>query len=123
MQTITVAPPNSLVLVMDHTIGDIPKTMGRARISATESCVAVGCRMEQDGPTEINLGQFHEVAPLGELVFDGEISTPSKRLSICSVINEIVLSSRVVSESTGVRVFADDTREPDTIFVLFDSGA
>ena len=123
MKRTSVSPPNSLLLVMDPAVGEIPKKMGQNCIAATGSCVAIGCRMEQDGPTEINLGQLHEIAPLGELLFDGEIPTPSRRISICSVMNEGLLSSAVGGVTVRVRVFVNDPKEPDVVFVLLCAGA
>lgn len=44
--TVKVAPPNSVVLVSDVNGGEIPKTMGGSLVSATNTCVAVGCLSE-----------------------------------------------------------------------------
>lgn len=120
MKTISISPPNSLILVMDFASGRVPQEMGNKLVSATESCVAVGCLSEHDGKTEIHLGQAHEVTAQDALVFDGEISTPSKKLSICSVMNEELLSTEVAGTKTHVKVFANDPMEPDRIIVLFD---
>ena len=51
-----VKPPNSLVLVEDSSGGELPTSMNQSLIAATASCVAVGCRSEDDGETEIVLG-------------------------------------------------------------------
>jgi hypothetical protein len=120
MKTISTSPPNSLILVMDFASGIIPEAMGNGLVSATESCVAVGCRSEHDGPTEIHLGQAQEAMPAEALVFDGDISTPNKKLSICSVMNEELLSTEVLGEITHVTILADDPMEPNRVFVLFD---
>ena len=104
---------------MDFATGIVPEVMGNGLVSATESCVAIGCQSEQDGPTEIRFGRADEIAPAELLVFDGEISTPNKQLSICTVTNENLLSTYVSGMKTHVRVFANDAVEPDRIFVLF----
>jgi hypothetical protein len=100
--------------------GRVPETMGNKQVSVTESCVAVACRSEHDGPTQINLAQSHEVTPVDQLIFDGDISTRSKTLSICSILNDEVLSAEVTGTITHLRVFANDPTEPDRIFVVFD---
>jgi hypothetical protein len=120
MKTLSISPPNSLIMVMDFASGRVPKAMGDGLVSATDSCIAVGCLSEHDGATEIHLGQAHDVVPNDALVFDGYISTPTKKLSICSVMNEELLSAEVAGTKTHVRVFANDPMEPDRIFVLFD---
>ena len=105
---------------MDFASGQIPEDMGNKLVSATLSCIAVGCLSELDGMTEIYLGQLNEVRPQEILVFDGEVSTLSKKLSICSVMNEELLSTAVAGSTTRVMIFANDTIEPDRIYVLFD---
>jgi hypothetical protein len=120
MKTISITPPNSLILIMDYTSGQVPETMGNELVSATRSCIAVGCRSEDDGPTEVHLAESHEVTPSEALRFDGEISTPSKKLSICSVLNQEILSTHVHGTTTRVRVFANHAMEPDRILIVVD---
>jgi hypothetical protein len=120
MKTISISPPNSLILVMDFTSARVPEAMGNGLVSATDSCIAIGCLSEHDGATEIHLGQMQEAIPTDALVFDGEISTPTRKLSVCSVMNEELLSAEVAGANTHVRIFANGSMEPDRIFVLFD---
>jgi hypothetical protein len=103
---------------MDDSVAEIPATMGSQLVSATDSCVAVGCRSEEDGPTEISLDSLGHAEPFGALVFDGEVMTPSKRLSVYSVTNEVLLSSEVPQSRTRLRIFANDISEPDRILIL-----
>ena len=93
--------------------------MGSGVVSSTDSCVAVGCRQDFDGPTEIHFGPASDVAPQGALVFDGELRTPSRELSVCSVKNDKLLSARVDADRTRVRVFVNDLSEPDCVHVIF----
>jgi len=86
MRVISVTPPNSLVLVMDGSVGRIPDTMEGRAFSSTESCVAVGCRSEHDGATEIRLGSVEQLAPTDMLIFEGELPAPSGRLSVFSIM-------------------------------------
>jgi hypothetical protein len=120
MKKLSVAPPNSLVLVMDIHSGLVPEEMGTNLVSATESCIAVGCRAECDGPTEIHFGNAQELSPSDLMVFDGDIATPRKKLALCSVLNRELLAADVAGELTHVRVFANDPIEPDRVFVVFD---
>jgi hypothetical protein len=76
--------------------------------------------MRDDGPTEIHLGQAGEFAPIDQLVFDGQIDTPNKKLSIITSMNEEILAADVAGLNTHVRVFANDGDEPDRISILFD---
>ena len=119
MQSILIAPPNSVVLVMDRSIGRIPWSMGDGIVSATRSCVAIGCRSESDGLTDIQLGSIQEHAPTDKLVFEGELATPSGTLSVFSVLYDELLSAKVSQGKTHVKIFANDLTEPDRVTVLF----
>ncbi len=120
MTTASIAPPNSVILVMDPDTGEIPQTMGNQVVSATESCIAIGCRSEDDGPTEIILESATEVKPSNvDLVFDGELSTPNRTLSICTVMNEDIMAVAVDGAKTRIRVYVDDPTEPIRVIVHF----
>lgn len=121
--TKTFAPSNSLVLVMDSSIGEIPSSIGDALTASTSSCVAVGTLAEMDGETTITLTDSSEgIEPEG-LVFDGVLLTPGKELSVCNVEDEKVLTIPVPSSETRVQIFANDINEPDNIVVLATNGA
>ena len=108
-RSIDVAPRNSLVLVMDRSAGVIPETLGEGLVAATSSCIAVGTRQEHDGETSISIS--HGDAPYGvaeALVFDGLIETPSKVLSICSVLGDVLLELPVAAQKTRVQVWVND---------------
>ena len=52
---VTLAPKNSLILVMDRAVGVIPEAMTGRLIVATPTCIAVGTKSEHDGETSISL--------------------------------------------------------------------
>ena len=104
---------------MDESVGKIPATMQNRLVAATDSCVAVGCRQMHDGPTEIHFDPAGGASPQGELVFEGDLHTPSRELSVCSVTNEKLVFASVKESRTRVRVFANHPSEPDCIYVIF----
>lgn len=71
-----VAPPNSLVLIEDSSGSDIPTSMNQSLIAATDSCIAIGCRAEDDGETEIVLEHCSSVDTDDRLEFEGLLRTP-----------------------------------------------
>jgi len=118
-RTIVATPRNSLILVMDRTIGVIPDAMGGGLVAATSSCVAVGTLSEYDGETSISLSDEGKALGFDSTpVFDGMLETPSKVLSICTVLNDVLLELGVPSEKTRVRIWANDVSEPDNIVVV-----
>jgi hypothetical protein len=114
-----VAPDNSLILVMDRTVGTVPDSMNRNLVSATPSCVAIGTMAQADGETFISLSdEIPARLPKQEPVFDGIIPTPSKRLSVCSVHDEPLLVLDVAASSTRVRIWANHPWEPNEIWIV-----
>lgn len=104
---------------MDRSVGVIPETLGGGLVAATRSCIAVGTREEHDGETSISISD--EGAPSGvgsHPVFDGVIETPSKVLSVCSVLDDVFLELSVVAPKTRVQVWANDLAEPDVLAII-----
>ena len=112
-----IAPPNSLVLVMDSRGGEIPACMNESLISATDSCIGVACRAEDDGETEICLGVSSIVDPGERPVFEGRIGTPSRRIAVRTVLGTTLLEVAVSAAATSVRIWANDSTEPDRVIV------
>lgn len=119
MKTISIRPPNSLILIMDFVSGVGPNELGKNRIAATDSCIAIGCRAAPDGPTEISLIEHNELIPTDPLVFECELQTPNKKLSICSVWNEELLFTELEGTRTSIKIFANHSLEPDRIYVMY----
>lgn len=116
---IRVAPRNSLILVMDHAIGRTPDSMNEASVVATPSCIAVGTLCEQDGETHISLSDDASSLAGGlSSVFDGMLDTPTRTLSVCTVLNQALLRLDVGAERTRVQVWTNRDWEPDEIHVL-----
>lgn len=112
-----VAPPNSLVLIVDGRGGDVPASMRGSIVAATDSCIAVGCRAEDDGDTEITLGALEDTRSDDRLAYDGWLETPSRKVVVRSVEGADFLEMPVASEKTNVRVWVNDPQEPDRITV------
>ena len=119
----TFAPSNSLVFVMDSSIGEIPVSIGNELTASTNSCVAVGTLAQMDGETTVALTDSSDGIELEMLVFDGVLLTPARELSVCNVEDERLLTIPVPSSETRVRIFANDNAEPDNIIVLATNGA
>src|SRR5262245_21218902 len=82
------APPNSVLLVMDHETGEIPADMHDGSIAATESCVAIGTLCEVDGETTVEVSDedaFRAACSGLACVFRGMIATPQRKLHVCTV--------------------------------------
>jgi len=114
------SPINSVILLLDPVTGMIPDSMGGGLVSSTPSCVAIGTLSAADGTTAIVLSDEEEPVgcdPTMQLVFEGELETPTLKLAVCTVDLQEVLALRVDRTQTVVQVWVNDPSEPDQICV------
>jgi hypothetical protein len=124
MITLKLAPPNSVLLVMDPKTGEVPTTMGNELAAATDSCVAIGTLCEVDGKTSVVFSDALETSDLlGDMkqVFEGVIATPSRELHLCTTTIESVAKLPVPATSARVRIWANHRAEPDFIHIVVTS--
>lgn len=121
-ESVTLAPPNSLILVMDRSFGELPDAMNGQLVAFTDSCIAVGTLSEVDGETAITMTDSLEGIERGEMVFDGVLKTPQCEVSVCSVTNEKLLTMKLPASEAHVQIFANDASEPDEIIVFVRAG-
>ena len=114
---VKIAPPNSVILVSDPSSGQIPESMRGSLIAETDSCIAIGCRAEDDGETEISLGQAKDLEIGSRPTFEGSINTPSQKIAVCTVLGATLLEMSVPTLHTAIRVWANDPQEPDCIAI------
>src|SRR5580692_10745354 len=116
----TIAPPNSIILVMDFKTGRVPDTFEKQLVAATRTCVAVGTLCEQDGATTIVLTDELSSGLISEetLAFDDAVEVPGSILSVVTSWNEPILSLPVHAESVRVRVWVNDCSEPNRIVIV-----
>jgi hypothetical protein len=119
IQTIRIAPRNSLLLIMDPAVGEIPESMDGGLVAVTSSCVAVGTRSEVDGETLISLSDEASQAETSLFcVFHSHLDTPTRRIAVCSVSNEALLHAGVAGSRTALQIWVNHQSEPDEIRVL-----
>jgi len=118
MPYIRVAPPYSVVVIEDEIGGEVPDSIDDTLVVATHSCIAVRCRAADDGPTDLELSVTHNVISREKPVFQQQIATPTRRVVIRSVLNETLLAIDVPSTKSMVKIWANDSKEPDRIVVV-----
>ena len=91
IDSIMIAPPNSLIAIAEAPTGTGPTTMGRSSIASTRSCIVVSCLMFQGGETRITLGQ--PLTTDDRPAFDGFLDTPRRRVAAWTVEWENLLRS------------------------------
>lgn len=116
-----IAPPNSLLLLMDKDKGVIPESMNGKLIAATHSCIAIGTFSETDGETLVMLtDESNFVEKFSRLlkIYSGVLETPNKRLDLCTVLLKTVLMIPVSNTESQVDIWANREDEPDHLCVV-----
>lgn len=117
--TTNARPAYSVILLMDRSVAIIPESMKSQLLAMTPSCIAVGTLSEHDGETHISLSDdILPALPMQKAVCDSVVETPSKVLSICTVLDEVLLEIRVPQKVTRLRIWVNSSSEPDRIVVV-----
>jgi len=111
--SLKVAVPNCLLFVRDSKITDIPDVdYGEAAPAwSIPTCVVVNCLVDSEGETDITVGAANRVSPDRKLIFDGVLETPSRKLVLDLVSDEVVAEVGVPSAKNRIRVWTDGHHE------------
>jgi hypothetical protein len=118
-QTIGFSPPNSIIAVMDHGGGELPKWIRGQLVCASPSCLVIGTLMAADGETRITLTDEapDDLQTLTQ-VFDGVLATPSLKLSVYSTQRAVIVEAKVPKARTHLQIWVNEDREPDDIRIV-----
>ena len=128
-KTAKTAPRNSIIFVMDDSIGEIPENEAwNGSIAATSSCVVISTLCEMDGETSITLSNEEpKTASNNFSAFDGILDTPSKIIGVYTVPTDAgadglpaLLEMPVPRKKTKVQVFVNERSEPDIVLIVVD---
>jgi hypothetical protein len=119
--SIAVSPPNALLLISDQGGGVAPASMRGSAFASTDACIAVGCKADLDGPTEIILGAFGEVDPGRSPDFSARLSTPTGRIAVRTVTGSDLMAMSIAGPEALVRIWTNDSLEPDEVIIGVDA--
>lgn len=117
-KTTKFAPINSLVFISDINGGEPPIPIRGQNIWFTQSCVAVPCYPEIDGPTEIVLQDASDAEPGGRPAFEGVLETPTRTLVVTTVDDNVLLSSDTSNVQTRLRIWLSDPHLPEVVTIV-----
>jgi hypothetical protein len=116
MTTVSIAPPNSLIVIAAAPTGEGPTEWTRGSgVMATEACIVVACLMEQDGETRITIASSANVKPGTSPMFEGFLKTPHHKVAVWTVEWEKLLEANVPMNRTRIRIWTNRGSEPDKI--------
>ncbi len=117
-----VAPPYSVVFISDTGKTEVPKMESGSVIEATDSCIAVRCLAEIDGPTEFVFGSIGQVDTGKPPAYSGILKTPNGTVSLHDAYDESIAEMAVASTHTAVSIWVNDPKsEPDKVVVGLDA--
>ena len=117
---IEIAPPHSLVLVVGSKNAQIPETFGGGLIAVTSTCIAIGCKAEDDGPSRLALESSDTALSNGQPAFAGRLDTPEGVVAIETVFGERIAEHPVGGLTSQILVWVNDDVEPDEILIAVE---
>jgi hypothetical protein len=109
---------NSLLFIKDGRTDELPSIDGNGSVWFNASCIAVSCLPDCDGITEIVVGDLPEAESVGgKLAFVGQIDTPSRVLTVQTVVGKKLLEREVPGATTHVRVWTNGARDTDKVII------
>jgi hypothetical protein len=123
LKTVKIGIPNGIFFIGDPSARDFPDVDGIGGVWSTREIIAVACLHEQEGQAEITMGLAEELKPVGSLLFEGNIETSRRQVEVTLVPQHPtrqenpILAQSVPSERTRVRIWTNDPRWPDELFI------
>ncbi len=109
---------NSLLFIKDARTKDLPMIDGQGSFWFTASCVAVSCMPDCDGPTEVVIGTPSELQDDAvKLLFDTRLETPSRSITVETVLAEKILEKNALNATTRVRIWTDGFRDTNKVVI------
>lgn len=109
---------NSLLFIKDARAKDLPMIDGQGSFWSTASCVAVSCMPDCDGPTEVVIGTPSELQDDAvKLLFDARLETPSRSITVETVLAEKILEKNALGTTTRVRIWTDGFRDTNRVVI------
>lgn len=110
-----IRPVNSLIFVSDPAGGEVPDWEYGKLILWTKSCISIACYPEQDGPTNVILGDINDVYPGLPPQYAGELLIPNRVVSVQTVTHEMIVQFDVGKDRVDVRIWLNHSRWPDEV--------
>lgn len=96
---------------------EFPIENGDKRLWSTDSCIVVGCQLDDDGETEILLGPAQEIDPGIRPAFAGVLDTPDHRVVVMAGLFEELIETNVSSSRTTVKIWINHPEWPDRVLI------
>ena len=116
-QSTRIAPPNSLLVLVDGDACDVPNALAHGPVTVGASCVCIKTLCFADGETFVELGDGEFDRDGLTLVHDGPFAAPTGLASVRTVDRQSVLRVTVPRGVRRVRVWVDRIDEPERVCI------
>lgn len=112
--------PYAVVVLSELSKGDVPEQFDGSLVAATETCIAIGCRSDIDGPTEFVVGSLAEVDTGEPPIFAGNLKVTHK-LAALHTMDEAFVTITLSKPEIYVKIWVNDQVEPEFIQIGIDN--
>lgn len=112
-----IRPINSLIFISDLNGARAPEWEKDRLILYNENCISVGCYPEQDGATELVLGDDRDVRCKGAPDFAGKLRTPSGVLLVSDVLQDPIFQMEVGRPSVTISIWLSHQKWPEKVVI------
>jgi hypothetical protein len=116
ISSINFSPPNSIVFVHSKQDMVMPTPPWGAYVSASNSCLILGCMPDIDGPTQIVLGDSAEVDPGRPADFVSLLRVPDGEVRVTTGGDEVLLRMPAPPLSL-VEIWRSHPKWPETVII------
>jgi len=117
-------PPNAILFVFDlsNKSVEVPEYIDDVLTAGNKSCVSIGTQADVDGEVLVKLQNPVSSPEKGkyQLVFQGTIDTPGKKIAVVTAEFDKVLEKDVRGRKTDTSIWVDDLNHPSMILVEAD---
>ena len=117
-----IVAPYGLLCLQDAT-GDIPEAApftDEWRVARTQTSILFAATHDQNGVTSVEIGERLERQDALVLVYQGELSIPSRRFRLASIFGDEYYGQDLDTDSVRVSLWMNDSSEPSHIQIGVD---
>jgi hypothetical protein len=118
-----IQPPNSIIFICGDGNVEVPYDLidpNKSIVAASRTMLIVCVMPEVDGETELTFGRSNEIDPGWPPGFVGAIATPTRRLIIHDVNNQILTQQSDVPDITRLRIWFSHPLWPERVLIGID---
>lgn len=116
--SVSTSPINSILFIEDRPTSNMPVVdPPTAPAWATPDCIIVKAYPEQDGPTEVLLGDQTDVDPGRPPDFTSMLKTPGRRVLVRDALDHVVITTPSNSGLTRIAIWLSHPEWPEKVII------